>query len=124
MVSVFPKEQKKTSTPTRYNDGIFCTCECGAVDIDCYDTQLEVDPCDAPYICNYYGVCAFPGCGNSYVDKGEDCDGGRGCLNCSCTSGYQIDSASGPYALSCIPMMVEWAVEIVCVWSMHPTIHL
>lgn len=39
------------------------------------------------------------GCGNLYVDYGEECDGGTGCTSCNCSTGYSAGKTH--YDLGC-----------------------
>jgi len=45
-----------------------------------------------------------PPCGNGSMDPGEECDGGAGCTDCVCNSGFEPTS---PPSLDCQPIALE-----------------
>eukprot|EP00727_Mastigamoeba_balamuthi_P011804 m51a1_g7246 hypothetical protein (455) ;mRNA; r:123964-126748 len=83
-----PREWK--CSPRWYNRDDDCDCECGTFDPDCDDQSLILYNCSSGQTCNYEGHCTAPGCGNGALEAefNESCDGGLGCSNCSCASGY------------------------------------
>eukprot|EP00727_Mastigamoeba_balamuthi_P007036 m51a1_g2953 hypothetical protein (949) ;mRNA; r:644651-649202 len=76
----------KTWTCPSYNFGTRdgCHCGCGAYDLDCdYPGQVLYGCNSSSLACSYDGRCIA-----RVRRRGEECDGGDTCDNCSCKAGY------------------------------------
>eukprot|EP00727_Mastigamoeba_balamuthi_P010558 m51a1_g6124 putative serine-threonine protein (641) ;mRNA; r:173019-175763 len=94
-----------------WNNSDGCDCMCGAYDPDC-EMEGGVLGCQGPQVCNYSGECILPRCGDRYVERTEECDGGTGCTaDCTCDATHVPHSAGGRRDTNCAPSCGNGVVD-------------